>query len=302
MYLLKRFFNFKTRESKDLSIFHKSSFRAGLFLFLLSLILAVAAVVFTTDSEETDKKEAPRNFLSEDFLKSYLKITDSLASDSVKDVSDAAKQMAVQLDGYLENRSGKNAADQLLNSAELISLHARLLQDENPDIEKARGIFSVISDQVSRVFSSDYDGPDKDKYHIFYCPMAGHYWIQKSPEIRNPFFGSKMIGCGSEVEAVEPEAAVTKSGEQEEDDPFAVIDAPPSQRAESIMKKLKCACCGKPLLPATCGCAVNTGMQVKNAISEMEDEGLKDEEIITRLRTKFGNKVVPEKLSGEGTK
>ena len=33
-----------------------------------------------------------------------------------------------------------------------------------------------------------------------YCPMAfdekGAYWLSNDPEIKNPYFGNKMLDCG----------------------------------------------------------------------------------------------------------
>lgn len=42
-------------------------------------------------------------------------------------------------------------------------------------------------------------------YHAF-CPMAfrekGAYWLSEFPEIRNPYFGSKMIECGEVIDTL----------------------------------------------------------------------------------------------------
>jgi Cu(I)/Ag(I) efflux system membrane fusion protein len=35
---------------------------------------------------------------------------------------------------------------------------------------------------------------------LAFCPMAfgnkGAYWLQTEKKIRNPYFGTKMLGCG----------------------------------------------------------------------------------------------------------
>ena len=37
---------------------------------------------------------------------------------------------------------------------------------------------------------------------IYYCPMADAYWVQKSGAVKNPYYGSKMLGCGGAVAKV----------------------------------------------------------------------------------------------------
>jgi Cu(I)/Ag(I) efflux system membrane fusion protein len=66
------------------------------------------------------------------------------------------------------------------------------------DIEKAREVFSPLSDQLYHTlkkFKVPVNG-----YRQF-CPMAmnnkGAFWLSISEEIRNPYFGDAMLNCGS---------------------------------------------------------------------------------------------------------
>ena len=40
-----------------------------------------------------------------------------------------------------------------------------------------------------------------------YCPMAfegkGGYWLSNSKEVRNPYYGDKMLKCGSVQETIQ---------------------------------------------------------------------------------------------------
>jgi hypothetical protein len=44
------------------------------------------------------------------------------------------------------------------------------------------------------------DGLSSGELYVAFCPMAfnnkGATWISTSKEIRNPYFGEKMLGCG----------------------------------------------------------------------------------------------------------
>ena len=70
---------------------------------------------------------------------------------------------------------------------------------ETTDITDARIIFGALSRnmiEISKAF-----GLEKLTTFVQYCPMAfdnkGAYWLSDTDKIRNPFFGSQMLKCGS---------------------------------------------------------------------------------------------------------
>jgi Cu(I)/Ag(I) efflux system membrane fusion protein len=72
-------------------------------------------------------------------------------------------------------------------------------------IEMKRSHFSIVSDKLTeaiKVFGV-HKGETANLY-LEFCPMAfdnkGAYWISNSKEIKNPYFGNAMLGCG-EVKA-----------------------------------------------------------------------------------------------------
>lgn len=50
-------------------------------------------------------------------------------------------------------------------------------------------------------------GLNEDKIYYEYCPMAldnqGAYWLSDTQEIQNPYFGEKMLSCGSVKDVIE---------------------------------------------------------------------------------------------------
>jgi hypothetical protein len=68
------------------------------------------------------------------------------------------------------------------------------------DIEEKRSYFSHISEIVYCTVKS-YALKDDMELYATYCPMAfdgkGAYWISETKEIKNPYFGAKMVNCGS---------------------------------------------------------------------------------------------------------
>jgi Cu(I)/Ag(I) efflux system membrane fusion protein len=67
------------------------------------------------------------------------------------------------------------------------------------DIEAQRTSFSKLSDSMYKSIKAYGLGGTTAYYE--YCPMAfdntGGYWLSDASEIRNPYFGDKMLNCGS---------------------------------------------------------------------------------------------------------
>jgi hypothetical protein len=67
------------------------------------------------------------------------------------------------------------------------------------DIEAQRTSFSQLSDNMYKSIKAYGLGGATAYYE--YCPMAfnntGGYWLSDVAEVRNPYFGSKMLKCGS---------------------------------------------------------------------------------------------------------
>jgi len=66
------------------------------------------------------------------------------------------------------------------------------------DLEAQRRSFSTVSDNLYK--SAKAFGLGGTTAYYEYCPMAfnneGAYWLSKQDEIRNPYFGDRMLTCG----------------------------------------------------------------------------------------------------------
>ena len=67
------------------------------------------------------------------------------------------------------------------------------------DIETQRKSFSTVSDNLYKTIKAFGLGGTEAFYD--FCPMAfnneGGYWLSDNDEIKNPYFGDKMLTCGS---------------------------------------------------------------------------------------------------------
>jgi uncharacterized protein (DUF305 family) len=72
------------------------------------------------------------------------------------------------------------------------------------DIEKQRELFSEFTEKVEPMFKESIS---EGTIYKQFCPMAfegkGGYWISDVDEIRNPYYGDKMLKCGKVVEEIQ---------------------------------------------------------------------------------------------------
>jgi membrane fusion protein, copper/silver efflux system len=72
------------------------------------------------------------------------------------------------------------------------------------NIDEQRKHFAPLSESMHHSFKSL--GLSGREAYYQYCPMAnnnkGAYWLSESKEIKNPYFGDKMLKCGSTKEVL----------------------------------------------------------------------------------------------------
>ena len=112
----------------------------------------------------------------------YLHIQLALANDSMDGVSDAASAMAAEAEG-------------MGPPARMIAATARALAAAT-NIQTARAAFGPLSDALITYGEEVGFG----ELRVAYCPMVDKSWVQAGSELRNPFYGSEMLACGSFVE------------------------------------------------------------------------------------------------------
>lgn len=71
-------------------------------------------------------------------------------------------------------------------------------------IEAQRSAFAVMSKDMTTLIKKE--GLSGGELYVAHCPMAfndkGGSWISGSKEIRNPYFGEKMLTCGEVQETI----------------------------------------------------------------------------------------------------
>ena len=109
----------------------------------------------------------------------YLKIQTALAGDS--------------LDGVAAGAAAVATAAAKLGAAGAPVAEAATRMGAASDIKAARTLFMDLSETLIKAAGESL----ASDVRIAYCPMVKKHWLQTDKEIRNPYYGSSMLTCGT---------------------------------------------------------------------------------------------------------
>ncbi|MFK5982330.1 MAG: DUF3347 domain-containing protein [Flavobacteriaceae bacterium] len=136
-----------------------------------------------------------KNSATSAMVDGYLEIKNGLVSD---DKSAAAKGGESLLNAFASFDMGSLSKDQHSEYMEIVENATEQAEHivKSP-IDHQREHFEVLSNDMNDLIA--LLGTEKTLYQDF-CPMAnngkGAIWLSEIQEIKNPFYGSKMMNCG----------------------------------------------------------------------------------------------------------
>ena len=148
-----------------------------------------------TDMAMSEMKET--NTLDALFT-SYFAVKDALVKTNATTAAANASELLIALKALKieslkveEQTAVTKVMPSLMNAAKSIST--------NKDIGKQRETFKVLSKSMHDIISC-YE--TKETLYYQYCPMQDANWLSKDSTIKNPYYGSQMLSCGSVVETI----------------------------------------------------------------------------------------------------
>ncbi len=126
----------------------------------------------------------------------YLRLTKALAQDDERAAlaayQDFRREVAATLD-----REGWSDATAGLGSE--VNRLAQVLTNDTRDIKGLRRRLREVSTILKGILTEYPYKPEEGSLFLNFCPMAlgkGGYWLQDEEELKNPYYGNKMLGCG----------------------------------------------------------------------------------------------------------
>ena len=176
-----------------------------------NLILSAIAMAFVLVScgqknkqEETVKTESTTGLVAQsDFsidiiVKNYLAIKNSLANADSDAAADAGKVLSETMAKTGMEKVSSDQMETYMSIEDDVKEHAEHIGDNAGKIDHQREHFAILSKDINDLIK--LLGSNKKLYQD-HCPMyddgKGAIWISESKEIKNPYYGSKMLTCGS---------------------------------------------------------------------------------------------------------
>jgi hypothetical protein len=154
-----------------------------LFRNVVPLLIAATVIVAPLVGMAADKMEESALMQPvKSIYDSYLKIQAELVNDSLKGVADNATAIAKAVRGDEMKMLPSDVATQ----ADAVA--------QAKDLKSAREAFKPLSTSLIKYLADNKAG--KGVYHEAYCPMVKASWLQPGKDIKNPYMGKAMPGCG----------------------------------------------------------------------------------------------------------
>ena len=128
-------------------------------------------------------------------IDNYLQIKNALVADDQETAAQAGGKLVGKFEDFDQSNYSSEEQQELADIIEDAKEHAEHIAESA--IDHQREHFDILSKDVIDMIA--ITGTNKKLYQDF-CPMynnnKGAQWLSASKEIKNPYFGSKMMDCG----------------------------------------------------------------------------------------------------------
>lgn len=146
----------------------------------------------TNDSDEVASRDA-QDSKATAIVSEYLSIKNALVADNTDEAAEAGGKLVAAFDNF--DVSNFSDAEQTELKDIIVNAKEQAEHISDSPMEHQREHFKTLSKDVTDMVA--ITGTDKKLYEQF-CPMydKGSAWLSASNEVKNPYYGSKMVTCG----------------------------------------------------------------------------------------------------------
>jgi hypothetical protein len=163
-----------------------------------NIILSILLVTFIIGSSNAQNTKVKSQFSIDKIVANYLTLKNALTKDDAKGAASAGKVLYATFNTVNVKSIDAKLKKDYLDIAETAKENAEHIGDNAGKIDHQREHFVSLSKDINdliKLFGT------KQKLYQDYCPMAddgkGAIWISEIKEIKNPYYGSNMLTCGS---------------------------------------------------------------------------------------------------------
>ncbi len=152
----------------------------------------------TEKVEKQDVKDKVQNFSIAPIIKDYLALKNALVGDNDKAAANAGKQLLVTFNQINMKAIPADKYKKYMDIADDAKEHAEHIGANAGKIGHQREHLALMSKDISDLIT--LFGSTQKLYQDF-CPMyndgKGAVWISEAKVIKNPYYGSQVLTCGS---------------------------------------------------------------------------------------------------------
>jgi len=177
-----------------------------------NLKMGIAAILLLavsfTNAQEKEKKDHDHGAMKMDhgkmmsqnsdakaeiILSDYFNLKDALVGDDTKKAAQMGTKLVASFKTFDKASYTKEQQEALADIIEDATEHAEHISESA--IDHQREHFKILSKDVADMVAIT---GTKNKLYQQFCPMydKGSAWLSTSSEVRNPYYGSKMLKCG----------------------------------------------------------------------------------------------------------
>ncbi len=130
---------------------------------------------------------------AEAILADYFSLKDALVADDTKKAAQTGSKLVASLKAFDKSKYTAEEQKELADIVEDATEHAEHIAKS--ELDHQREHFKTLSKDITDMVA--ITGTKNTLYEQF-CPMydKGSAWLSTSSEVKNPYYGSKMLKCG----------------------------------------------------------------------------------------------------------
>jgi hypothetical protein len=147
---------------------------------------------------KTDVTTVTQADYTTDIIISYINLKNRLVNDDSKGAADKGKVLLASFERFDTKTLDAKQKKEYIDIADDAKEHAEHIGDNAGKIDHQREHFAILSKDINDLIK--LLGSNQKLYQD-HCPMydegKGAIWISETKEIKNPYYGSQMLTCGS---------------------------------------------------------------------------------------------------------
>jgi hypothetical protein len=168
------------------------------------LVFALAAMTFAANAQTAEKIDVDAKAQIAAALDSYFAVKNALVDSNVETTSAAADKLVENLAAVDDTKL--TAAQNAVWTKRAVALKKDASHiNKNKEIGHQREHFETLSINMYAVIKAI--AANSADVFLHYCPMRKASWMSESKEVRNPYYGKKMLDCGDVKATLKPQTA-----------------------------------------------------------------------------------------------